>query len=306
MDSKQKSTYVMELATDDYLAKYGAITALLPNYSALYARFKANLVQIEVLLELQSTDKTGIAKHKKQLHDYLAETGYSVAHKVAIYAQMNDKVILASEVNFTKTDFARFTETELRDKAQLVYNRGTENLPQMAQYNLTAEELAALKNWIDLYNAAIPSTRIGQMEGKQITAQLADLMADNERILGKIDLLVDLVEKTEPAFYNGYKEVRRVITKSGSLSLTAYITDASTGEGLRGVKVLLTRQGNGSPTSNDTLEKTTAEKGGFNVKNLAEGIYTAKATKVGYKEQTVSLNVAGGEMAYLTMVLEKI
>jgi hypothetical protein len=305
MDSRQKSWYVMELATKDYLAKNGVITELLPNFSLLFAKYQTNLVQIEVLLEMQSADKTGIAKNKKQLHDYLSETGYAVAHKVKIYAQMNDNVILASELNFSKTDFNRFSETELRDKAQLVYNRGIENLPQMAQYNLTAEELTTLKNWIDLYNAAIPSTRIGQMESKQITMQLADLMNDNERILGKIDLLVDLVEKTEPAFYSGYKEVRHVITKSGSLALTAYITDASTGEGLRGVKVLLTLQGNGSPTSNTFLEKTTAEKGCFKVKNLAEGMYTAKATKVGYKEQTITLSVASGDMANLNMTLEK-
>ncbi|MEI7675592.1 MAG: carboxypeptidase regulatory-like domain-containing protein, partial [Bacteroidales bacterium] len=52
------------------------------------------------------------------------------------------------------------------------------------------------------------------------------------------------------------------------------------------------------------LTKSTASKGGFQVKSLAEGNYRVTVTKIGYKEKTIQVAVTASEMQDLELVLE--
>jgi uncharacterized membrane protein len=56
-------------------------------------------------------------------------------------------------------------------------------------------------------------------------------------------------------------------------------------------------------TTEPELVKKTAEKGGFNVKNLASGTYQVTLKKVGYTEQVVTISVNDGEMTELNVSL---
>lgn len=299
-----KSKELMEMATSDFLDKNSAITALLPNYSTLFTKFKTNLSLIKVIQEQQATDKTGIAKNKKLLRENLSEKAFAVSNKIEVFAKMTDNLILASEVHFPKSEIQRFSDTDLRNNSQIIYNKASENIGQMAGYNLSDSDLVELKNNIDLFSSSIPSVRIGQTESKQATTQLSDLFAENDVILTKIDFLVELVRESNPAFYSEYKNVRKIITKAGSLSLVATIVDSSTGEGIKGVTVVFALQSNGNTNSGELLEKVTGDKGIFKIKTIADGIYIATASKTGYKAQSATINVASGDMAVLNMKLE--
>jgi hypothetical protein len=95
----------------------------------------------------------------------------------------------------------------------------------------------------------------------------------------------------------------------GALALIARITDAATKTGIRGVNVTFTPQ-NGSlnpsaAKAEIALVKTTADKGTFRVKSLKPGTYMAIITKPGYKEQSVTVTVAHGDMTELIAELEK-
>ena len=53
------------------------------------------------------------------------------------------------------------------------------------------------------------------------------------------------------------------------------------------------------------VEKTSGEKGIFRVRNLKPGSYTAILTKPGYREQTITLSIAQGEMTEMTAEMER-
>lgn len=64
---------------------------------------------------------------------------------------------------------------------------------------------------------------------------LKGLVKANDDILEKMDLLVEIIKKTNPDFYKGYKNTRRIIAKrTGKLALRAKVTSAYNGaEGLK-------------------------------------------------------------------------
>ena len=310
MTSKQESKYSMKLAVRDFLNKNATVTATLPGYGTLFALYLANIAQIQVIREQQEIDKSGIKDNKDLLRVDLVTKAYDVGKKTEVYAKMNNNAILAKEVHYSETELNKAADSKLKDKALLIYDRANANLAALATYGITAAVLTALKNAIDLFNAAIPSTRTGKTETKTATDQLAKLFKSDDELLAKFDLLVEIIRVSQPVFYSAYKDNRKVIeTGTSSLALTATITNKETGEGEKGVKVTFVSQ-NGALKSTSVkaekpIVKITAAKGIFKIKTMADGTYTATIHKSGFKEQIVTVTIAQGEMTELIIELEK-
>jgi hypothetical protein len=310
MTHKQESKYSMKLAVRDFFNKNATITATLPGYGALYALYLANIAQIQLIREQQEIDKSGIKDNKDLLRVDLVTKAYDVGKKTEVYAKMNNNVILAKEVHYSETDLSKAADSKLKDRALLIYDRANANLAALATYGITAAVLTALKNAIDLFNASIPSTRTGKTETKAATDQLAKLFKSDDDLLAKFDLLVEVVRLSQPAFYSAYKDNRKVIdTANGSLALTALITDAINGEGIKGAKATFVLQNGTNKVATAKMEKPlvkiTALKGIFKIKSLADGIYIVTIEKTGFKTVTVTVNIANGEMTVLEVKLER-
>ena len=54
------------------------------------------------------------------------------------------------------------------------------------------------------------------------------------------------------------------------------------------------------------LSKTTAAKGGFNIKSIAAGTNNVSFKKVGYAEQVITVNVNDGEITVVEVKLNKV
>jgi hypothetical protein len=310
MTHKEESKYSMKLALRDFLNKIATIAATLPGYGVLYALYLANLTQIQLIREQQEIDKSGIKDNKDLLRIDLVTKAYDVGKKTEVYAKMNNNAILAKEVHYSETELNKAADSKLKDKALLIYDRANSNLAALATYGITAAVLTTLKTAIDLFNAAIPTTRTGKTETKAATDQLKKLFKSDDDILAKFDLLVEVVRLSQPAFYSAYKDNRKVIdTANGSLALTALITDAITGEGIKGAKATFVLQNGANKAATDKIEKPivkiSALKGIFKIKSLADGIYIVTIEKTGYKTVTVTVNVANGDMTVLEIKLEK-
>jgi len=139
----------------------------------------------------------------------------------------------------------------------------------------------------------------GYTEKKQTTDQLAQLFDEELAILGKIDLLVDILKNSDPEFYAEYYDTRKVVYHSGSLAVKGQVTDAATSASLSGVKITFVLDGVVK------LEKTTAEGGGFTDKTLSEGAYQVTASRIDYITQTITANVLATELCAINIALVK-
>jgi hypothetical protein len=300
MDAIQRSKLGMGMTARDYLQPFAAITTPLPNYTTNFTIVQETIPQIQVIAEVQDFDKTGIRESKLQLRTTLWTLAADNSRKLSVFAKFTNNMVLLREIKISETNLKRLADADLKTKAQEIYNRAQENLESLAAYGITADTQTALQNAITAFNISIPKPRLGIEEKKQATIQLATLFKILDKALDDIDAAVEIVRLSQPAFYRGYKTARKVIiTSAGSLSAKGFVTDAASGEGISGAT--LTFRLNGKIM----LTKRTATKGGYNIKSLPEGVYNVTVSKIGCKEQVLTVAVTDGAMCELDVELEK-
>lgn len=310
MNNKQESKFTMMLAVRDFFKKNPTTTAGLPGFTPLFTSYVDAIDSINTIWEQQARDRTGISDKKDLLRMNLATKGYEVGKKTKVFATMTGNTIMAKEIGYTETDLTKTSDGKLKERALIIHDMALANATALVPYGVTAEDIAELKIAIDLFNDAIPTTRIVRTEGKAATDELKRLFKECDALLAKFDLLMELLRTSIAPFYKSYKDNRKVIdTGAGSLALTAKVTDTATGAGIKGVKATFVLQDgaekSGGAMGSKPLVKLTAAMGIFRVKNMADGIYTATLEKTGYKKATATVSIANGEMTVLNVLLEK-
>ena len=302
----------MYLTADEFLSANDSITTTLPRYQEFRASFQNGISQIRSSNEQQSIDKSGIANKKSQLRKLLVKLGADTSRKIQSYAKIENNQILLSEAKFSESDFKYATDSDLETFAQSTYDTAQTQLGNLAQYGVTNETQNDLIRALTDFRAAMPTPRNGAIGTKLSTEQIAKAFTATDKALDNIDALVEIVRISQPEFYSGYKSARKIIdTAAGSLQIKGFVTDASTGEGLKGATVSLELNNNSNgllkakASSSESVKKKTADKGGFNIKTLTEGTYSATVSKNGYADVVTTIAVTNGELAMLNVELVK-
>jgi hypothetical protein len=302
----------MYLVTDEFLTTNSSITQLLPKYQEFYATFQEGILQIRTAHEQQSLDKSGVAETKNELRKLLVAQAADGSRKMQAYAKVENNLTLLKEVKFSISDLRLATDEDLETYARSIHSKIDTHLPNLSLYGLTSESQKYLLKLIADFKAATPTPRNSEISTKQSTDQIVKGFVTSDEALDKIDALVEIVRISQPDFYSGYKSARRIIvTGKGSLQVKGFVTDADTGEGLKGATLSFAQNSsNGlmkaaASSSTEAMKKKTAIKGGFNIKSLPEGTYTVTVRKNGYADVTTSIAVTSGELAKLNVELVK-
>ncbi len=308
MTGKQEIKLTMYVGTEQYLTDNASIVEVLPNFQVYFGNFKDAIASIQIATGKQIFNQSGYGTEKGLDRDELVSVAADTARKLTAFAVNDNNQVLLKEVDIPESTFKHSRDMLLKELAQGVYNRAQTHLSHLADYGITEVTQNNLKNAIANYGESIPKPLLGKTEQKKGTAQLVKQFKAGDEALAKIDLLVEIVKTSQPDFYNGFKTVRKLIsTGTRSLALKGIVTDAATGEPLKGVKLTFAPVETGTPAKGTkapaVLVKKTAAKGGLNVKALAAGVYEVTATKNGYKEQMVTVAVNESETAMLKIQL---
>jgi len=303
MNNIMHSKSSMLVVTRDYLNQNIIITNGISQFAALFAVFITGISQFLTLRELYTADRKGFKKSKEALKADLILKLCDIARRIVSYAKITGNPVLLAEVNYNEKKLAKVRDADLRDIAQIVYTRGNTNLLALAPYGVTATTLTTLKTAIDAYATAQPKTALARKDRKVMNMQMQTSLKDLYSQLDKIDSLVDLVKITQPQFYNGYLEARRVAKPATSpLSLRGKATDSATNKMLGYVNLTLVPI---SESNTPILTKRSSSEGGFIVRNLSAGNYTLISKKYGYKTQTQTISINGRETTKVTVMMEK-
>lgn len=311
MTNQQESRLSMYLTFRDFQASYTAITNPLPNYTTNSTTFVNTIPQIQAIAEQQKISKKGVTDNKNNLKETLIVMTADYARKLGVYAKFTNNATLAQEVKFSESKLRQIADTAVKDYAQIVYDRAQTNVAALATYGITAATQTTLLNDINAYNASIGKPGVSRNESGQNTKQLEALFKTADAALANMDAAVEIVRLTQVAFYNSYKNARKVIeTGIGSLAVKGLVTDAVSGEPLKGVTLSFSLEGNNglakaAKAATESVVKKTAEKGGFNIKTLPSGMYSVTIKKVGYVDQVITVAVADGDLTELNVQLSK-
>ncbi|MDR3653112.1 MAG: carboxypeptidase-like regulatory domain-containing protein [Paludibacter sp.] len=303
MNIKQQSKLKMFLTVRVLLLSSSAITAKLPNFTEFMAALDAAILQIQTHSEAQHFDTKGVTDNKQSLRDSLVIKILDASAKMQAYAKYFHDSVLLSETKFTKTQLIHVSSLELLDIANGLYNRIDAHLADVAPYGLTAATQTNYRTAIDDYTESIPQTRQSQLKTKENTALEAQGFIAAYEAIDNIDSLVEIVRLTEPVFYANYVNARKIVDQGkGTLQVQGTVTEAATGKPIAGALLTFRLKGQ----TKVILEKESADKGGLNIKTLAEGIYDVTITKVGFKTQTNNIIVNWNELCVLNVAMERI
>ncbi len=267
--------------------------------------------QIQEISRMQETETSGVAANKKQIRINLNTKVSDSARKLIAFATLNNNLILLAEVNYSESEFKNFIDNEIPEKAQLIHSKAQEYLEELIPFGIAEETQLILQDAINEFREVINAPRISKMAKSQATKELVVLFKTAEDAIEKIDSIVELVRYTEPYFYNGYRLARKiVITSSGKLAVKGLVTDAQSGEPLKGVTITFMHNGESTPAAlaangEPVVTKISAAKGGFNIKSLPAGVYRVSFKKMGYTEQFATVNVNDGELTTVDVALNK-
>ena len=313
MTNQDESRLSMYISLRDWQTNYTAITSPLPNYTENSTSFVNTIPLIQDVAKQQKISKTGLAENKNQLKDALIISIADYSGKLGAYAKFTNNPVLAQEIKFTAGRLKKEADTAIRDYAQIVYDRAQPIVASLATYGITAVTQTALLTAITNYNASIGKPAAGKVESSQLTKQLAGFFATAEGALANMDAAVEIVKLSQPNFYNGYKNVRKVVVMGvGSLAVKGLVTDAMSGEPIKGATLSFALDGGvslakakSSTAQTESIVKKTADKGGFNIKSLPSGMYTVTIKKVGFADQVATVAVADGELTEINIQLSK-
>ena len=308
MTTHQKITVSMFLAIRNFVNLNKETAMKNTKFAKSYESFMVTVDAIQAHSEIQGVNKKGLTVDKNTLKKKLIGLAIKNSKKVAIIAKSNKNETLFSEVNFNESDLLRMAEVTLKDNVQVIYDRVDVHLAELADQGITADTQKLFLDTITAFNNSLSTPRTGITERSKITQKLPVLFNEAEAALEIMDLAVESMKDEDLDFYNGYMNARKLVdVGSKRLSLTATVKDIYNGEPVKGVlftfKPALANgfQGIGNPE----ITKKTADKGSFNVKNMAAGSYNVLVSKPGYKDKTVTVIVIDGERSELKVELER-
>jgi len=303
MNINQQSKLKMYLTVRIFLLASPAITAKLPNFSEFLTALDAAILQIQSSSEQQQFNTKGLTDNKSQLREALITLTVDASAKIQAYAKYTRDTVLLAETKFTKSGLKDVPSLDLVDITRGLYSRIDANLANLTVYNLDTESQIAYKTAIDAYAESIPKTRQSQLKSKETTLLETQAFATADEALSNIDMLVEMLKLTEPNFYAGYRNARKIVEQgAGSLQVQGTVSEAETQKPIPGAMLTFCLTGQTCVA----IEKETAAKGGFMIKSLPEGIYDINITKVGFQPKTITTTVRWDELCNVEVELEKV
>ncbi len=304
MNTLQENRLSMYLAVRDFLLRYPVVTKDLPGFSENFMELQKLITDIQSIAEIQKSGTKGHTLQKRSLREELIRLTLDTSYKINAFAKLSQDLKLQEDVKMTRARLNRATDTGLRDFARIICEKAESNLESLKGYGVTNDKLAIFLDAIQKYNASISGPRIARTEILKATRQLEVLFDNAGDMIENIESVIGIVRYSQPDFINGFRGARKVVNNSsGSLALKGYAFDARSGNAIKGVKFVFRNQ-NGIIAPGTGIVKTTAAKGGFIIRSMAQGTYTVIVSKPGYRERTVTVVVANGEKTELRVELE--
>jgi len=307
MNTNQENRYNMYLAVKELLSSWLDILNLLPHFNEFYTSFLSDVEAIQHLSEQQLFHKKGSGVNKKGTDVKLALVNLAAqtADKLYAYALFIKDQILQNELHYSLSTMKQSSNATVLKWSKGIYERSDLHLANVTSYGITEATQLDFKKLIDNFEKLMPAQRISTTNKNLITKQLTDHYTSADQMLEQIDALIKILSATQPNLCTTY-DLRRKILNYGtrSIAVQGLVIDAATKAGLKGVTIALLKA-DGTPLQ-PAIVKKSAEKGGFKIKTLDEGVYQAKLTKVGYKEQVITNTITKGVLNKIIAEMTKI
>ncbi|MCW3789658.1 hypothetical protein [Plebeiibacterium sediminum] len=198
----------------DWLDKNKSQLESLPQFNDSFNALKTVVNDIEQLSISSSVETNGVTLDKAGSRMILIDLIIQVVRVLKVYATFTNNQIMMNDIDVTNSLLLRLSEQQLLVKAQKVVEHAKSIQSEAQNYGLTEEKIAELLEAYDTWHSKLSSVRTTVVERKNAGDQLdAHINVADDILKGKIDLLLDLSQNTQPDLYNEYKASREIVNR---------------------------------------------------------------------------------------------
>jgi hypothetical protein len=307
-DSELNMCYSVKTACDKFQSTWATNTV----FAASYNVFSGKITLVEQNRDAQMLTATGITVDKTTKRNLMTDKALFISNRMQSYAAVVGNSDLLASIRYNLSDMRRARDTSVAGICDNILAKANANVTALAAYGITAALITDLQTAITNYSAALSKPRMAISQSKNATENLVVLFKEiNEVLTKRLDLDIEMFKTSKPDFYSQYKTARKVISTANTISsVLGKVTKKDNGIALPGVtfsfKLLNNSLAKAATTPNNSeITKKSASKGQFRILNMPQGTYTVTVTKLGYKQQTVTIDILNGETTNLQVELEK-
>lgn len=202
----------MYVAVQSLLNQDKALWEEVPAVATVVATLETLLGQIDVYKHIADENNKGITLEKASQQGAVIARTYELASALYVLASQTKDVVLAAKVKYTETDLLKMRDGTLVLVCLNIADLAAENLNELEPYQVTENEVRSLKEAITAFSDNLPATRVSVSEKKAANMMLKELFVQTDALLkNQMDRLMVRFRKTQPRFYDNYRNLRHVI-----------------------------------------------------------------------------------------------
>lgn len=311
MNTNQEVKLSMYYAVEDVCKMYKDTWVTNAVFAATHTLWAEKIPLIETNRDAQTLQTTGITTDKSAKRATMIENALFLVVRLQSYANVTNNPELLESIKYSASDLKKARDNDVVGICNTILAKANANVAALETYGIGARTITTFQNEIGAYTEMLAKPKVAKSQTKTATENLTKLFKEADDLLTKrMDFDIELFKYSKPEFYSQYKTARIIISTGGrATSVMGNVTMAGSSEPVKGVTFSFTADNGGlmKASSAETVKpvmKKSAEKGNFRV-ILPEGTYSVVVSKIGFKEQTLSITVASGETTNLKVELEK-
>jgi polysaccharide pyruvyl transferase WcaK-like protein len=134
------------------------------------------------------------------------------ARKLKAFASVKGLLKLKERVSYSYNQLMRSRDTFVINQLQVIIDALTKYISQLADYDLTQEDIDELINLTASYRAIVESPRQSITNRMRATKEIKRLFAELRIVVAeRMDNLIDQFKESSPTFWQQYKSARKII-----------------------------------------------------------------------------------------------
>ena len=297
MTKKQEAKLGMYNAVGTFCADNAAITGTVLAFQTAVTDFDNAIAELRNAAQKEANVILGITRDKTNLKTDLCNTAAGVASIVYAYAVTINSEELKEQANFPVSKLQYLRDELLASVCRNIWGVANTNIAALADYGITAPQLADLLAKTESYENAVPEPRNAVSTRSAQSETIAEKIKVIDGILrNRMDKLVGQFKSSHNEFYKSYKNNRIIIDPGSSTTqLVGSIKQQGTDVVISGATILVVEK--------DVAGVSNA-LGKYVIPLAATGFFTIKFTAEGYEEKEVpAVNFALGKTTTLDVEL---
>jgi len=282
MNKKLINKRRMLVVVSDYLQKNPEKLTFVPAMGGFVNSFIEVTNQIGSTHEAQLSYSKGLTLAKEDLRQELLANMNDIVKRIKAYTVVTGNHALLTDADYTRSDLYKMPQNTLSDACHKMIQICGIHLTELAEYGITRVMLDDTNDKLTAYTNVLPETKKVIAGRKVATQELKTKFEEADKILKKIDALIEIISVNEPEFYQGYKNLRLIDdlrrkqkSKTQDTGISGIALNLTTGLKQPGVKISVIG------TNISTL---TDAEGKYSLTLTEPGTYSLKAELKGFAE----------------------